>query len=82
MSLRLFAKRDTLALLYHNTKTGLVIYPDLRAAPDAQQREIQTVFWQVYGQCAQAFSMAGVNEFGVGKDSFRFYGRYNQHQRR
>ncbi|KAJ3214930.1 hypothetical protein HDU67_001018, partial [Dinochytrium kinnereticum] len=38
--LRLFAKRETLAMLYHNIKTGCTVFPQLRPGPEVQQREI------------------------------------------
>ncbi|KAJ3035112.1 hypothetical protein HDV00_004334 [Rhizophlyctis rosea] len=46
--LRLFAKRETLAMLYHNIKTGNTIFPQLRPGPEVQQREILSSFWSFF----------------------------------
>ncbi|KAJ1562613.1 hypothetical protein HK096_006973 [Nowakowskiella sp. JEL0078] len=43
--LRQFARRETLAMLYHNIKTGCTIFPQLRPGPEVQQNEILQSFW-------------------------------------
>lgn len=71
--LRLFAKRETLAMLYHNIKTGQTIFPLLRPGPDIQQKEIMDSFWSFFSSNLQ---VPGLNQFSLCKDQYRFYGWY------
>lgn len=48
--LRLFAKRETLAMLYHNVKSGNTIFPQLRPSPEVQQKEILSNFWFFFSE--------------------------------
>lgn len=50
MLLRLFAKRETLAMLYHNTKTEVTIFPSLRPGSETQQANILAEFWSFYAE--------------------------------
>ncbi|KAJ3194590.1 hypothetical protein HK101_002347 [Irineochytrium annulatum] len=61
--LRLFAKRETLAMLYHNIKTGSTIFPQLRPGPDVQQREIMSSFWGFF--CDAVMASESVSSDGV-----------------
>ncbi len=76
MLLRLFAKRETLALLYTNLKTGNTIFPALRPGPDVQQKEILGAFWGFYSDASSSMAIPGVTEFSLARDSYRFYARY------
>ncbi|KXS20876.1 hypothetical protein M427DRAFT_93983, partial [Gonapodya prolifera JEL478] len=73
--LRLYAKRETLAMLYHNIKTGHVIFPQLRPAPEVQQREILNSFWAFFGDASAAMRIPGMTEFSLHRDQYRFYSR-------
>ncbi len=44
----MFAKRETLAFLYHNIKTEETIFPNLRPGPEEQHQEILTLFWHFF----------------------------------
>ncbi|TPX51606.1 hypothetical protein SeLEV6574_g00178 [Synchytrium endobioticum] len=48
--LRMYAKRETLAMLYHNIKTGTSIFPQLRPGPEVQQKEIMNSFWTFFSE--------------------------------
>jgi hypothetical protein len=48
--LRLFAKRETLAMLYHNIKTEITIFPSLRPGPEQQQQEILAEFYNFFAE--------------------------------
>ncbi|KAJ3101673.1 hypothetical protein HDU97_001214 [Phlyctochytrium planicorne] len=73
--LRLFAKRETLAMLYHNIKTGSTIFPQLRPGPEVQQREILNSFWNFFCEGYASLKVPGVNEFSTSRDHYRFYAR-------
>ncbi|TPX72662.1 hypothetical protein SpCBS45565_g00056 [Spizellomyces sp. 'palustris'] len=80
--LRLFAKRETLAMLYHNIKTGCTIFPQLRPGPDVQQREILSSFWGFFSDArltdrtsSASLRVPGVTEFSITRDQYRFYAR-------
>ncbi|KAJ3050026.1 hypothetical protein HK097_008992 [Rhizophlyctis rosea] len=73
--LRLFAKRETLAMLYHNIKTGNTIFPQLRPGPEVQQREILSSFWAFFSDASAALRIPGVTEYSVSRDQYRFYAR-------
>eukprot|EP00842_Homolaphlyctis_polyrhiza_P004704 jgi/Hompol1/5234/HPOL_004264-RA len=73
--LRSFAKRETLAMLYSNIKTGLTIFPALRPGPDVQQKEILGAFWAFFSDASTALRISGVTEFSMCRDSYRFYAR-------
>ncbi|KAJ3219111.1 hypothetical protein HK099_004824, partial [Clydaea vesicula] len=73
--LRLFAKRETLAMLYHNIKTGNTIFPQLRPSPEIQQREILQTFWNFFSDASASLRVPGVTEFSVSKDLYKFYAR-------
>ncbi len=68
--LRLFAKRETLAMLYHNTKSGQTLFPQLRPGPEVQQKEILDSFWSFFSSSLQ---ISGLNQFSICKDQYRFY---------
>jgi hypothetical protein len=67
--LRLFAKRETLALVYHNLKTGQVLSPQLRACPENQQRDILDTFWK----CFAGQGSPGMAEYSITRGLYRFY---------
>ncbi|KAI8907174.1 hypothetical protein EDD86DRAFT_208924 [Gorgonomyces haynaldii] len=71
--LRTYAKRETLAMLYHNMRTGITVFPQLRAGPESQQRELIEIFWSLYSEVSAAMRVPGVTEFSIVKDSYRFY---------
>ena len=73
--LRLFAKRETLAMLYTNIKTGLTIFPQLRPGPDVQLKEILAAFWRFFNDSSAALKIPGVSEFALTHDPYRFYAR-------
>ncbi|KAJ3326460.1 hypothetical protein HDU76_012907 [Blyttiomyces sp. JEL0837] len=73
--LRLFAKRETLAMLYHNIKTGCTIFPQLRPGPEVQQKEILNAFWGFFSDASTSLKVPGVTEFSVSRDQYRFYAR-------
>ncbi|KAJ3350792.1 hypothetical protein HDU83_009421 [Entophlyctis luteolus] len=73
--LRLFAKRETLAMLYHNIQTGWTIFPQLRPGPDVQQKEVLHTFWSFFYNASSSLKIPGVVEFGVTKDQYRFFAR-------
>ncbi|KAI9006127.1 hypothetical protein BC832DRAFT_620970 [Gaertneriomyces semiglobifer] len=73
--LRLFAKRETLAMLYHNIKSGCTIFPQLRPGPDVQQKEILTSFWGFFSEASASLRVPGVTEFSTTRDQYRFYAR-------
>ncbi|KAJ3300330.1 hypothetical protein HK104_001748 [Borealophlyctis nickersoniae] len=73
--LRLFAKRETLAMLYHNIKTGCTIFPQLRPGPDVQQKEILSSFWGFFSDASANLKIPGVTEFSISRDQYRFYAR-------
>ncbi|KAJ3005885.1 UNVERIFIED_CONTAM: hypothetical protein HDU68_004361, partial [Siphonaria sp. JEL0065] len=73
--LRLFAKRETLAMLYHNIQTGNTIFPQLRPGPDVQQKEILSSFWGFFYNASSTLKIPGVSEFSIAKDQYRFYAR-------
>ena len=50
MLLRQFAKRETLAMLYVNSRTGRILFPQLRPGPEIQQQEIMDAFWWFYNE--------------------------------
>ena len=52
--LRNFAKRETLAMFYHNIKSGYCVFPQLRPGPDTQQQEIMKAFWWFFGEATYA----------------------------
>ena len=68
--LRLFAKRETLVMLYHNIKTGVTIFPQLRPGPEIQQREILETFWTFF-----SLQVSGLHSFCASRDQYRFYSR-------
>ncbi|KAJ3121301.1 hypothetical protein HK098_003790 [Nowakowskiella sp. JEL0407] len=73
--LRQFARRETLALLYHNIKTGTTIFPQLRPGPEVQQTEMMQTFWGFFCDANTALRIPGVSEFGITRDQYRFYVR-------
>ncbi|KAJ3410574.1 hypothetical protein HDV05_003642 [Chytridiales sp. JEL 0842] len=73
--LRLFAKRETLAMLYHNIKTGCTIFPQLRPGPEVQQKEILSTFWNFFCEGSTSLKTPGVTEFSTCRDQYRFYAR-------
>ncbi|KAI9339442.1 hypothetical protein DFJ73DRAFT_846630 [Zopfochytrium polystomum] len=73
--LRLFAKRETLALLYHNIKTGSTILPQLRPGPEVQQKEIMSSFWSFFSDASASLRTPGVTEFSICQDQYRFHAR-------
>ncbi|KAJ3074851.1 hypothetical protein HDU98_010031 [Podochytrium sp. JEL0797] len=73
--LRLFAKRETLCMLYHNIQTGHAIFPQLRPGPDVQQKEILNSFWTFFYTASATLKVPGVSEFSLTKDQYRFYAR-------
>ncbi|KAJ3245375.1 hypothetical protein HDU78_009475 [Chytriomyces hyalinus] len=73
--LRLFAKRETLAMLYHNIQTGHTIFPQLRPGPDVQQKEILNTFWAFFYNASSTLKIPGVAEFSITRDQYRFYAR-------
>ncbi|KAJ3110017.1 hypothetical protein HK100_003176 [Physocladia obscura] len=74
--LRLFAKRETLAMLYHNIQTGHTIFPQLRPGPDVQQKEILRSFWGFFYNASSTLRIPGVSEFSITRDQYRFYARF------
>ena len=48
--MRMFAKRETLAMLYFNSKTGISVFPQLRPGPEAQQAELLDTFWLLFAE--------------------------------
>ena len=73
--LRTFAKRETLAMLYHNVKTGTTLFPNLRAGAEVQQRELLDVFWGFFSDANTALRIPGVAEYSIVKDGYRFYAK-------
>ncbi|KAI8618393.1 hypothetical protein BC830DRAFT_1226878 [Chytriomyces sp. MP71] len=73
--LRLFAKRETLAMLYHNIQTGHTVFPQLRPGPDVQQKEILGTFWGFFYNASSTLKIPGVSEFSITRDQYRFYAR-------
>ncbi|KAJ3275437.1 hypothetical protein HDV01_000264 [Terramyces sp. JEL0728] len=73
--LRFFAKRDTLALLYHNIKTGYTLFPALRPGPEIQLQQISHEFWSMYSEASVYLNLPGVTEFSIVRDSFQFYAK-------
>ncbi|KAJ3306108.1 hypothetical protein HDV03_000342 [Kappamyces sp. JEL0829] len=73
--LRLFVKRETLALLYNNAKTQTTIFPSLRPGTDAQHKEILEEFWSFYGDASIHLNSTGVTEYSAVRDVYRFYCR-------
>ncbi|KAJ3314910.1 hypothetical protein HDV04_005331 [Boothiomyces sp. JEL0838] len=73
--LRFFAKRDTLAMLYHNIKTGYTLFPALRPGPDIQLQQITSEFWSMYSEASVYLNLPGVTEFSIVRDSFQFYAK-------
>ncbi|KAK5667362.1 hypothetical protein QVD99_005968 [Batrachochytrium dendrobatidis] len=73
--LRLYAKRETLAMLYNNTKTGATLFPELRPGPEVQQKEILNAFWTLFSDASNALRVSGVTEFSICKELYRFYAR-------
>ncbi|KAI9209822.1 uncharacterized protein BJ171DRAFT_485127 [Polychytrium aggregatum] len=73
--LRLFAKRETLAMLYQNIKNGCTIFPQLRPGPDVQQKEIFSTFWSFFSDASASMKVPGITEFGICRDQYRFYAR-------
>ncbi|TPX34190.1 hypothetical protein SmJEL517_g03057 [Synchytrium microbalum] len=73
--LRMYAKRETLAMLYHNIKTGTSIFPQLRPGPEVQQKEIMNSFWTFFSEAVSNLSVAGVTEWSISRDQYRFYAR-------
>ncbi|KAI8593462.1 hypothetical protein BDZ88DRAFT_474603 [Geranomyces variabilis] len=73
--LRLFAKRETLAMLYHNIKTGCTIFPQLRPGPEVQQKEILSSFWGLFSDASASLRVPGVTEFAITRDQYRFYAK-------
>jgi hypothetical protein len=63
-------------LLYHNLKTGITIFPSLRAAPETQQTELINTFWTFFSDAGLSLRLPGVQEFSVVKDRYRFYAMY------
>lgn len=82
MLLRLFAKRETLAMLYHNIKTEVTIFPNLRPGPESQHQDILNEFWGFYSDArwflltSAKLSLPGITEFSIIKDSYRFYAKF------
>ncbi|KAI9102819.1 hypothetical protein DFS34DRAFT_610651 [Phlyctochytrium arcticum] len=73
--LRLFAKRETLAMLYHNIKTGCTIFPQLRPGPEVQQKEILSSFWGFFSDASASLRVPGVTEFSIIRDQYRFFAK-------
>ncbi|KAL2917294.1 hypothetical protein HK105_202958 [Polyrhizophydium stewartii] len=73
--LRLYAKRETLAMLYSNIKTGATVFPALRPGPEVQQREILDAFWCFFSDASTALRTPGVTEFAMCRDAYRFYAK-------
>ncbi|KAI8897677.1 hypothetical protein BC833DRAFT_592690 [Globomyces pollinis-pini] len=73
--LRLFAKRETLCLLYHNIKTGNTLFPTLRPGPELQQQEILKEFWTSFAEASIHLKSPGVKEFSIVRDSYRFFAK-------
>ncbi|KAI8803458.1 hypothetical protein BJ742DRAFT_683162 [Cladochytrium replicatum] len=73
--LRLFAKRETLAMLYHNIRTGCTIFPQLRPGPDVQQKEIMSSFWAFFSDASYCLKVPGTTECSTTRDQYTFYAR-------
>lgn len=73
--LRLFAKRETLAMLYHNIKTGCTVFPQLRPGPDVQQKDIMHSFWNFFCEASGNMKIPGITEFSISRDQHKFYAR-------
>ena len=80
MALRLFAKRETLCMLYRNTKTQVVVMPVLRPGPEMLHKEIQGCFWRCFCDAMQSMQVAmvqgsgtTVTEYSCVRDGYRFY---------
>lgn len=63
-------------MLYHNLKTGAVLFPQLRPGPESLQKEILGTFWSTVDEGCAALKVPGTTEYSVGKDAYRFYARY------
>lgn len=70
--LRLFAKRETLAMLYHNSKTHQTLFPTLRPSSDDHQRLILDTFWNLYAEASVKIN-SGTSEYSLVKEDFKFY---------
>ncbi|KAI8925798.1 hypothetical protein BC831DRAFT_459476 [Entophlyctis helioformis] len=73
--LRQFAKRETLAMLYYNIKSGATVFPALRPGPEVQQKEILDAFWGFFSDASTALRIPGVTEFSICRDSYRFHAK-------
>ncbi|KAJ1334444.1 hypothetical protein BSLG_007599 [Batrachochytrium salamandrivorans] len=73
--LRLYAKRETLAMLYTNSKTGATLFPELRPGPDIQHKELMEAFWGFFSNASTALCIPGVTEFSICRDLYRFYAK-------
>lgn len=71
--LRFFTKRETLAMLYCNTKTGSVIFPQLRAAPPNIQDEILDIFWWGYNATNRTTNIKGITELQLKRGEYTFH---------
>jgi hypothetical protein len=70
--MRMFAKRETLVMLYHNIKSGYAVFPQLRPGPELQQKEILNTFWWFYSEAGPTVNTPGVSEYSITRDHYRF----------
>ena len=55
--MRTFAKRETIAFLYHNLKSGLTIFPAPRSGPALHKAELLGVFWLFYADAVYSIHL-------------------------
>lgn len=75
LPLRQFAKRDTLALLYHNVKTGLTLMPTLRPGPEAQNVEIMRGLMSCINECSPHLAVPGTSDWLVYRRQHLYFAR-------
>eukprot|EP00698_Gefionella_okellyi_P006130 TRINITY_DN15577_c0_g1_i1.p1 TRINITY_DN15577_c0_g1~~TRINITY_DN15577_c0_g1_i1.p1 ORF type:complete len:463 (+),score=65.47 TRINITY_DN15577_c0_g1_i1:223-1611(+) len=70
--------RDVIALVYHNTKDGTTITPQLRVGPSADQSRKQEAFLYFIAR-ANRLAIEGANDLLLTQQEYTFYALVRQH---
>merc|ERR1712065_129612 len=65
----------TVAFVYHNIRTGVVVSPELRAGSPEEKKQHRRAFWWFFGEASKLLAEAGLTELSMAKDGYRFHAR-------